>query len=40
MGHRAFSKSFKANAVKLSYERKNRKELAKELGIAPSLLSK
>ena len=40
MGQRTFSKSFKKNAVKLSYERNSIKELAKELGILPNLLSK
>ncbi|MDD3789479.1 MAG: transposase [Petrimonas sp.] len=33
-----FDKAFKANAVKLSLERKNVSELAQELGIAPFLL--
>ena len=37
---RTFSKAFKENAVKLSYERSSIKELAKELGILPNLLSK
>lgn len=33
-----YDKLFKENAVKLSYERKNVSELARELGISPMLL--
>ena len=33
-----YDKSFKENAVKLSYERKNLSEFARELGIDPLLL--
>ncbi|MFI3264154.1 MAG: transposase [Rikenellaceae bacterium] len=40
MGQISFSKSFKENAVKLSFERNSIKELAQELGISPNLLSK
>ncbi len=32
-----YDRSFKEHAVKLSYERKNQAELARELGIDPSL---
>lgn len=37
-GRTHYDKSFKENAVKLSFERKNVSELAQELGIDPLLL--
>ena len=37
-GRTHYDKSFKENAVKLSFERKNASELAQELGIDPLLL--
>ncbi len=40
MGRKVFDKAFKENAVKLSRQRKNQSELAKELGISRFLLNK
>ena len=40
MGRRVFDKAFKENAVKLSRQRKNQLDLAKELGITRFLLNK
>lgn len=40
MGRRVFDKAFKENAVKLSRQRKNQSDLAKELGITRFLLNK
>lgn len=40
MDKRKCDKAFKENAVKLSHQRKNQSELAKELGISRTLLSK
>lgn len=38
MKKRIYSKEFKAEAVRLSYERDNKKALANELGVSPALL--
>ena len=40
MERKNYSKKFKENAVKLSYERSSQSALAKELGISSTLLSK
>ena len=40
MGRKVFDKAFKENAVKLSRQRKNQSDLAKELGISRFLLNK
>lgn len=40
MERRNYSKKFKENAVKLSYERSSQSALANELGISPTHLSK
>ncbi len=40
MGRKVFDKAFKENAVKLSEQRKNQSELARELGISRFLLNK
>ncbi|MGL5013522.1 MAG: transposase [Bacteroidales bacterium] len=40
MKRKNFSKTFKENAVKLSYERSSQSALVKELGISSTMLSK
>lgn len=40
MGQNKFTKQFKENAVKLSYERSGLRDLSKELGVSVSQLSK
>ena len=40
MGRKHYDKAFKENAVKLSKQRKNQAELAKELGISRTILLK
>ncbi len=40
MKRKTFSKQFKENAVKLSYQRKNQAALARELAIGSNLLYK
>ena len=40
MGRKHYDKAFKENAVKLSKQRKNQAELAKELGISRVILLK
>lgn len=40
MERKNFSKKFKENAVKLSYERSSQSALAKELGISSTMLCK